>query len=309
MEHAKRMFARILAPAAAGLVLATPALGADGSGDDWLLALVLVIAMAGLVLAFRLRSTTDRLWKREAELVVTRGQVSDLEAVLEHRDEALEREIFSRTLTLENENRRLAREREDLANSHNRLKGLVDLDPVTGLANRESFRELVDAELRRSLREGRPVSVLAFGIDHFRELNRSRGHDAGDQALSALSEVVNTVFRRAGDASGRLGGERIGVVVPGADHEAALRLAERVRAEAWRNALPHEASPGADRVTVSAGCMTVAPKTRSEADAALGTAEAALGVAQRQGGNRVMSDQLPRPGKPSLRPVSHGSGD
>ncbi len=86
-----------------------------------------------------------------------------------------------------------------------------------------------------------------------------------------------------------------------------MRLAERVRAETWRRAMPYDGSDGVDRVTASGGCMTVAPRTRSEADSVLGTAEAALGVAQRQGGNRVLSDLLPRPGKPSLRPVSGSS--
>jgi diguanylate cyclase (GGDEF)-like protein len=291
-----------------GALMSGPAHAAVGGGDDWLLVFFLLIALAGVILAFRLRAATDRLWKQEADLVVSRGQVSDLEKALEHRDDALEREIFSRTLTLESEKRRLERERDELESSHSRLKRLVDVDPVTGLATRDGFRSLVDSELRRSLREGRPVSVIAFGIDRFRELNRSGGHDAGDQALKALGDIVNTVFRRAGDASGRLGGDRIGVIVPGADHESAMRLAERVRAETWRLAMAHDASPGVDRVTASAGCMTVAPRTRTEADSVLGTAEAALGVAQRQGGNRAVSDLLPNPGKPSLRPVSGSSG-
>ena len=302
------MSSRSLVFTAAGAAVAGPAHAAVGGGDDWLLVLFLLIALAGVILAFRLRAATDRLWKQGAELVVSRGQVSDLEKALEHRDEALEREIFSRTLTLESEKQRLQRERDELESSHSRLKSLVDIDPVTGLATRDGFRGLVDSELRRSLREGRPVSVIAFGVDCFRELNRSRGHDAGDQALNALGKIVNTVFRRAGDASGRLGGDRIGVIVPGADREAALRLAERVRAETWRLAIPHDASPGADRVTASAGCMTVAPRTRTEADSVLGTAEAALGVAQRQGGNRAVSDAPPTPGKPSLRPVSGAPG-
>ena len=59
-----------------------------------------------------------------------------------------------------------------------------------------------------------------------------------------------------------------------------------------------------DRVTASAGCMTVAPRARFEADTVLGAAEAALGVAQRRGGNRAVSDLPPKRGKPSLRPVT-----
>jgi diguanylate cyclase (GGDEF)-like protein len=311
VERAERMSSRSLVTIAVGAGTAGPAYAAVGGGDDWLLVLFLLIALAGVILAFRLRAATDRLWKQEAELVVSRGQVSDLEKALEHRDEILEREIFSRTLTLESDKQRLERERAELESSHSRLKSLVDIDPVTGLATRDGFRGLVDSELRRSLREGRPVSVIAFGIDRFRELNHSRGHDAGDQALNALGEIVNTVFRRAGDASGRLGGDRIGVIVPGANREAAMRLAERVRAETWRLAIPHDASPGMDRVTASAGCMTVPPRTRTEADTVLGAAEAALGIAQREGGNRAASDLPPRRGKPSLRPVSGSaeSGD
>ena len=298
------MSSRSLVLVAVGAGLPAPAHAAVAGSDDWLLMLFLLIALAGVILAFRLRAATDRLWKQEAELVVSRGQVSDLEKALEHRDEVLEREIFSRTLTLENEKQRLERERDELESSHSRLKRLVDIDPVTGLATRDGFRGLVDSELRLSLREGRPVSVIAFGIDCFRELNHSRGHDAGDQALKALGQVVDTVFRRAGDTSGRLGGDRIGVIVPGANREAALRLADRVRAETWRLAIPHDASPGMDRVTASAGCMTVAPRARFEADTVLGAAEAALGVAQRRGGNRAVSDLPPKRGKPSLRPVT-----
>jgi diguanylate cyclase (GGDEF)-like protein len=229
------------------------------------------------------------------------------EKALDARDDALEREIFQRTRSLETTNRQLSRERDELESSNTRLKRLVDLDPVTGLANRESFASLVDSELRRSLREGRPVSVIAFGVDHFRELNRANGHDAADEALRTLGGVLSDVFRRAGDATGRLGSDRLGIVVPGAAHEAALRLAEKVRVQAHKLAMSHDAAPGADRVTVSAGCMTVEPRTRTDAETTLTTAEAALGVAQRQGGNRVVSDLLPQKGKASLRSVSSGS--
>jgi hypothetical protein len=85
------MSAKTAAALAVGMIWSGSARAATDGGESWMLALLLAITLAGFVLAFRLRSVSDRVWKREAELVVTRGQLSELEKALDARDDALER--------------------------------------------------------------------------------------------------------------------------------------------------------------------------------------------------------------------------
>ncbi len=104
-------------------------------------------------------------------------------------------------------------------------------DVVTGLYNRRYLVETFDRELGRAAREGYPVTVVMFDIDHFKTVNDTRGHAAGDAILRAVGHELCR-HRRAGDITVRYGGDEFLVVLPNTSLDAAGAIAER-----WRSAL------------------------------------------------------------------------
>ena len=101
-------------------------------------------------------------------------------------------------------------------------------DDLTGLAGRRHFDSELKREIDRALRERRPLSMLLLDVDHFKRVNDRWGHPAGDAVLRELATTL-LAGTRSLDVVGRLGGEEVGVLLPGADEETALRVAERLR--------------------------------------------------------------------------------
>ena len=87
-------------------------------------------------------------------------------------------------------------------------------DALTGLANRTRFDQALDQELRMARRSGQPLSLLVMDIDHFKQLNDSQGHAAGDAALKALGRILRSRARRPRDLVARLGGDEFAVLLP-----------------------------------------------------------------------------------------------
>lgn len=102
------------------------------------------------------------------------------------------------------------------------------IDAQTGLATRPQWLGLVGAELRRFHRYGAVSSLLMVDIDHFKRINDSAGHLAGDQVIHEVCTILREGLRSA-DTAGRYGGDEFGVLLPGTDREAALEVAERLR--------------------------------------------------------------------------------
>ncbi|MBJ7331559.1 MAG: GGDEF domain-containing protein [Solirubrobacteraceae bacterium] len=146
-------------------------------------------------------------------------------------------------------------------------------DGLTGLALRTVF----DAELRSHAAGDDEVSVVFLDVDHFKEINDTHGHLAGDEVLRALGRELREIARD-GDIVARLGGEEFGVLLPGTGRAEALAVAERICATVR--------TAGCDpAITVSAG---VASTTGGNADSVLSDADAALYAAKRQGRDRVV---------------------
>ena len=101
-------------------------------------------------------------------------------------------------------------------------------DPLTGSLNRRGFHERLSAELDAALRDGRPVSVVLLDIDQFKEINDTRGHAAGDEALRFAAEALAGAGRQM-DSVGRLGGDEFAVLLPGCGHADAVDAATRLR--------------------------------------------------------------------------------
>jgi diguanylate cyclase (GGDEF)-like protein len=101
-------------------------------------------------------------------------------------------------------------------------------DPLTGCLNRRGFEERFEGELSRSVRSGRPVGLITLDLDHFKEINDTRGHAAGDELLRWAVDVMQETVRPM-DTIGRVGGDEFAVIVPGAGPDDCAIVAGRIR--------------------------------------------------------------------------------
>ncbi len=113
-----------------------------------------------------------------------------------------------------------------------RLWRLANVDPLTGLANRRRFLELLAA----TTREARPFATAILDIDHFKDINDSAGHHAGDQLLIAMGEALRAQLRE-GDSVGRLGGDEFAVILQGEDARGLKRRLDRMLAALARKSV------------------------------------------------------------------------
>ena len=169
------------------------------------------------------------------------------------------------------------------------LQSLAVKDGLTGLANRRSFDEKLEAEWLHNQREGTPMSILLVDVDHFKLYNDSYGHQKGDSCLKAVAAALDEQVFRPSDLAARYGGEEFAVIMPNTDLEGSLHVAERIRDAVHALNMPHGASQTADRVTLSIGAASLVPSDDCTADDLVAAADAALYRAKRQGRDRVVS--------------------
>jgi len=178
------------------------------------------------------------------------------------------------------------------------LASLALTDGLTGLANRRSFDETLNREWKRTLREGSQLSLLLIDIDSFKALNDKYGHQVGDDYLRTISAAVSGVVR-APDIVARYGGEEIAVILPGADSQGAVEIAERVRTAIEALRLTHEGNPvGGGCVTASIGAATALARqggTIRMPESLLLGADTAMYKAKQGGRNRVATAVLVAP--------------
>ncbi len=160
---------------------------------------------------------------------------------------------------------------------------LATTDPLTGVANRRRFLEQLGMELDRVRRFGVPASLLMLDVDHFKTVNDTHGHAAGDAVLQHLAELSQLGVRRI-DLFGRLGGEEFAILLPETNCSGAQLFAERFRREVAGS--PTLTARGEVPVTVSIGITELAPSDPSP-DNVLARADAALYRAKQAGRNRV----------------------
>jgi diguanylate cyclase (GGDEF)-like protein len=114
------------------------------------------------------------------------------------------------------------------ANYHEEIYRLMTMDALTQTHNRRYFNEALDRECQRSMRYRRALSLLLFDIDHFKQVNDTYGHVAGDSVLRQLALVVKPRLR-AQDVFARVGGEEFAVLLPEVEHSGAIVAGEKVR--------------------------------------------------------------------------------
>ncbi|MFM9861597.1 GGDEF domain-containing protein [Pseudoxanthobacter sp. M-2] len=164
-----------------------------------------------------------------------------------------------------------------------RLNAAALTDALTGLANRRALLERGAEAVAEAARRGRPIAVVAFDLDRFKEINDRFGHPVGDAVLVAFAAAAVATLR-PGDIAGRLGGEEFAVVLPDASAADAAAVAERLMT-AFRQASAAVEGCG-EGCTTSAG-VAASPAGRLGIEQLLSAADRALYAAKREGGDRV----------------------
>lgn len=174
------------------------------------------------------------------------------------------------------------------------LARLSNTDVLTGLYNRRYFDQALDLEWKRSGRNKSALSVILFDIDHFKKINDTFGHQAGDEYLAKTAAALDAVFKRDYDIVARYGGEEFIVMLPGIGAENALLLAEKVRINIESLIVRHQGKKFA--ATISAGIMCCVPSHNTRADYIVSCADQALYKAKETGRNMVVVF-TPEPGE------------
>ena len=177
---------------------------------------------------------------------------------------------------------RLSESNQNLQQAFDRIRELALYDEVTGLHNRRFVMEMLEHEHSRTQRTDGALVIALLDLDHFKQVNDSHGHTAGDQVLRRVAETLDASLRTV-DGIGRYGGEEFLVVMPGADMEEGWTVAERLRTAVADCALSDIAADL--RLTVSIGLADVAAD--EPLDEAIDRADAALYRAKHAGRNRV----------------------
>jgi len=165
---------------------------------------------------------------------------------------------------------------------YRQVKSMADRDGLTKIANRRSFEERLDEEAQRHGRYDQPLSLILLDLDHFKNVNDTHGHQAGDAVLRDMAALLSESLRGS-DFPARYGGEEFAVILPHTSREQALLLAERIRMRVASRSPGGEA--GAE-LTVSAGVASLPPGARGT-DLVL-LADQALYLAKNGGRNRVV---------------------
>lgn len=224
----------------------------------------------------RLLECSDALDAPERDLI---NEISSLLRFADDRDERVQ-QLKERLDSLESANL-------DLMLRNSALSEISARDALTGLYNRWYVMEKIESEMNRSIRHGSPVSLIMLDIDHFKRVNDSFGHSAGDRVLRSVGQVLRDSCR-VYDVAGRYGGEEFCIVLPETRVGSTTVVAERIRERLATSRF----EVGADSVIVTAS-IGIAGVDAAEVEGALSSstlidrADQALYSAKHHGRNRV----------------------
>lgn len=177
--------------------------------------------------------------------------------------------------------RALLRANAELERRTDALQAEANTDELTGLPNRRHVLERLDDALALVEADNRQLALLVLDLDHFKQINDSHGHPVGDRVLQRAASVMQAQVP-PGARLGRFGGEEFLLVLPGHDHERALRVAE-----ALRDALERDSSDDLPRITVSIGVASHVAEIGVDGSRLIEAADRALYRAKQAGRNRV----------------------
>jgi diguanylate cyclase (GGDEF)-like protein/PAS domain S-box-containing protein len=184
---------------------------------------------------------------------------------------------------LQEVNAKLKQRLDDIHELQAQLREQVMRDPLTGMYNRRYLDDALPGEIARAIRERTPLSLMMVDIDHFKRVNDTHGHQAGDEVLKMLADILRSEARRS-DVACRYGGEEFVLLLPKMNLESAS-----LRAERWRQMFAEMELPvenGKLRCTLSVG-IAVFPEHGNSAEDLLRNGDRALYLAKALGRNRV----------------------
>jgi len=232
-----------------------------------------------------LKQVAVRAEEFAANFDVDVGSPEDLSAILEQAKESL-------LILAIAANRQVSDAKQAIGTLEAKAKSLeheAQRDGLTGLYNRVYFDQAVAQKVCMARHEGRPLSLILFDVDHFKEVNDSYGHPVGDKVLAGIAKALGNRLRPT-DISARYGGEEFVLVLPDTPLAGAAIVAERLRQRVAETT--HDIGHGAIlRATVSAGYASLQPGSSVTAESLLASADAALYAAKRAGRNRIVAGE------------------
>jgi two-component system, cell cycle response regulator len=189
--------------------------------------------------------------------------------------------------------RRLAEQQHRLELLNRDLYEQSRQDVLTGVGNRLRMEEDLEAIEANTARNGGGYAIALCDVDHFKDFNDVRGHQAGDEVLRAVAAAIRGNCRQ-GDAVYRYGGEELLVLLPGHGRDGAAAAAERMRAAVAALGIDHPAGDPTPVVTISVGVSVRDEDGRDGFSSVVARADAALYEAKRHGRNRIEVDRSDR---------------
>ncbi|MBW1680192.1 MAG: diguanylate cyclase [Deltaproteobacteria bacterium] len=180
-----------------------------------------------------------------------------------------------------------------LKKANEEIRILSVTDPLTGCYNRGYLMDRLPQEVKKARRYGRPLTLIMGDIDHFKRVNDTYGHQAGDRVLKEFATRIRNSFRAEVDWLARYGGEEFIVVAPDTHFRGGCILAERLRQVIEENPIPLPAEEV--RITASFGITCLDPKTAEDeitAEILVNLADQYLYQAKEEGRNRVCGNPL-----------------
>jgi diguanylate cyclase (GGDEF)-like protein len=165
------------------------------------------------------------------------------------------------------------------------LKKLSRIDVLTGLYNRGSFDDALDAQWKLASREAKLLTMVIGDIDHFKKVNDTYGHLAGDEFLKYVAQTLKTTFKRNTDFVARYGGEEFVVLLPDTNSMIAFEMAEVVRKNLESGSIEYNQKK--INSTISFGIASIVPYFKESASVLVEQADAALYQAKKEGRNRI----------------------
>lgn len=277
------LFSVVMASADAAALITLP----YSPGHILMVGALVETSVLSLVLAIRYAFRRTEIYDAQSRVLEQERQANLakeklLQAQQQHRDE-LEYKVEERTLELEITLRELSETNEE-------LKRLNAIDPLTGINNRRHFDKRLKNEGRRSRREQTYLSLAILDIDHFKAVNDTYGHDAGDECLRHVAALFKGMLHRPTDDLCRIGGEEFAIILPNTEAEGAFHVVESMREKLAESPVKYEGK--SINLTMSAGIATGMITNDEQHSTLYKTADEQLYASKNNGRNRVSVKKL-----------------